>query len=183
MESDYLDSIIKDHLSSHAEAPNKSKTEELDLVLDEYELKVIESLREMRKIHVHQGEPKLYTKLSELIKLSHIYLNHAPKHEKFGICQNIRQSLYATYELVVESQKKYHKKTTLTNLDIEHEKVKMLYKLFFDLGYFKYKNNKRELSDKEMLRRYKAISILLNETGAMIGGWIKYNDAKVAKRN
>jgi hypothetical protein len=49
----------------------------------------------------------------------------------------------------------------------------MLTNLAFELGYYGYKDNKRSLTEANALRRYTALSILINELGAMIGGWIR----------
>ena len=119
-----------------------------------------------------KGEPTLYLKISDLLKLTHVYLNHAPRHEKYGICNRILNQIYALYEIIVECQKHHFKKTALRDADVAHEKVRMLFKLYFELGYFHYKHHKLANNDREALRRYDAISALVNEVGAMIGGWI-----------
>jgi len=118
-------------------------------------------------------EASLVLKMIELVKLANINLNHFPKHEKFGLCQSIRNSMYEVYDLIIESEKRYHKKTTLTNLDIRHEQLRMLFRLSFELGYFEYHNGKKERSETEYRRRYLAVNGLIDEVGAMIGGWIK----------
>jgi len=111
-------------------------------------------------------------KTREMIKLLNVYLNHFPNHEKYGLCQHMRVCAYEVYGLIVESLKRYHKKTSLTQLDIANEKLKMFANLAFELGYFHYANHKTKHSDSEALRRYTALSCQLNEIGAMIGGWI-----------
>ena len=118
-------------------------------------------------------EAKLVLKMIEMIKLANVNLNHFPKHEKYGICQNIRNAMYEVYDLIIEAEKRYHKKTTLVNLDIRHEQLRMLFRLAFELGYFEYHNGKKERSQAEFTRRYLAVNGLIDEVGAMIGGWIK----------
>jgi hypothetical protein len=61
------------------------------------------------------AEVLMYRKFVELAKLLNVYLNHFPKHEKFALCNRIRNTAYEVYELIMEGQKRYHKKTTLTN--------------------------------------------------------------------
>jgi len=126
----------------------------------------------------HTGDSTLTHKCTEMIKLANIYLNHAPRHEKYGLCQEIRKNMYTVYDLITEARKKHTKKTTLRDLDIANEKLKMQWKLYHELGYFYYHHHKREKTDQEALKRYTAISSLVNEMGAMIGGWIKANDSK-----
>jgi len=112
-------------------------------------------------------------KMIELAKLANIHLNHFPKHEKYGLSQTIRKAMYDLFELIVECQKRYHKKTTLTQLDIRHEQLRMLFRLAHEMGYFSYHRGVISRSEIESARRYMAVSVLVNEVGAMIGGWIK----------
>ena len=117
-----------------------------------------------------------------LIKQGNIYLNKLPKHEKHGLALQIRNSMYRVYELIVEGDKRFQKKTTLTSLNIEHEKLRMLFHLAFELGYFEWKvksnNNWIEPAKSEVQRRYETISNYINELGRMIGGWIKHELSK-----
>lgn len=105
-----------------------------------------------------------------MIKLLNIYLNHFPKHEKFALALQIRQAAYQVFGLIVECQKRYHKKTSLTELDIAHEKLRMQIFLAAELGYFDFKNGKH--APGSAIHRYMAISRLIDELGKMIGAWI-----------
>lgn len=119
-------------------------------------------------------EAKLDRKFTEFAKQMNLYLNHFPKHEKYGLAQEIRRKAYECYGLIVEAQKRYHKKTTLSNLDIAHEQLRMLMRLAFELGYFSFKDGaplaKSPLGTAE--HRYPAISRMVDELGRMIGGWM-----------
>jgi four helix bundle protein len=121
------------------------------------------------------SETGLNRKFMEFIKLLNIYLNNFPRHEKYALCNSIRNTAYKVYDLIVEAQKRYYKKTTLTNLDITHEKLRMQLYLAYELGYFKSKDGKQVDKDPKGLegRRFVAISKLNDELGKMIGGWIK----------
>ena len=123
----------------------------------------------------HQTSPNaaLFWKMEEMIKLLNIHLNHFPKHEKYGLCQQIRQTAYELYGMIVECEKKYHNKTSLQKLDILHEQLRMFVNLARTLGYYKYKGGKSEFTPTDELRRYTAISLQIDEIGAMIGGWLK----------
>jgi len=125
-----------------------------------------------RKV-IPNPEANLHVKQIHMLKLLNIYLNHFPKHEKYGLCQQIRNVAYDMYNITTECQKRYHKKTSLVNLDIKHEQLRMMIKLSFEMGYFEFKDSKNKLGEQESIRRYKAISVQINEIGAMIGGWIK----------
>lgn len=82
------------------------------------------------------SEAALYRKFTEFIKLLNIYLNHFPRHEKYALANLVRNTAYEIYDYITEGQKRYHKKTTLTNLDIAHERLRMQLYLANELGYF-----------------------------------------------
>lgn len=117
------------------------------------------------------SEAGLNRKFMELAKLMNIYLNHFPRHEKYALCNRIRNTAYEIYDLVSEGQKRYHKKTTLTELDIAHERLRMQLFLAYELGYFGYRHGEQDASKEA--DRFTAISALVDEIGKMIGGWIK----------
>jgi four helix bundle protein len=119
-------------------------------------------------------EANLCRKFMEFAKLLNIYLNHFPAQEKFALAQRIRNTAYEIYDLVSEGQKRYHKKTTLSALDIAHERLRMQILLAYELGYFRFKDGKQpEKSAGELeAHRFTAITRLNDELGRMIGGWI-----------
>lgn len=120
------------------------------------------------------SEAGLNRKFLEFAKLLDIYLNHFPKHEKYALANRIRNTAYEVYDLISEGQKRYHKKTTLTDLDITHEKLRMQIRLANELGYFGYADAREVKKSHEELEqhRYLTLSIMVDELGRMIGGWI-----------
>lgn len=123
---------------------------------------------------MNEAQAKMMYRAREMIKLLNVYLNHFPKHEKYGLAQEMRRTAYEIYGLIVESGKRYHKKTSLTSLDIKHEQLRMFIHLAFELGYFEFKDGKRNSQNPEnqAQHRLEAINAQVNELGAMIGGWI-----------
>jgi hypothetical protein len=119
-------------------------------------------------------EARLDTKFIDFARQMNLYLNHFPKHEKYGLTQSIRVKAYEVYGYIIEAHKRYAKKTTLTNLDVSHEQLRMFLRLAFELGYFGFKDG--AALDKGLERtathRYLAISRMVDELGRMIGGWI-----------
>lgn len=111
----------------------------------------------------------------ETAKLLNVYLNHFPKAEKYALANRIRNTAYEVYDYITEGQKRYFKKTTLTNLDVAHEKLRMQIYLAAELGYFRFKDGRTvEKNPGQQERvRHAAISKLVDEMGKMIGGWIK----------
>lgn len=116
-------------------------------------------------------EAKLVRKFTEFAKLLNTYLNHFPKHEKYGLAQTIRVCAYDLFGLIVEAEKRYHKKTTLTQLDITHEQLRMYVGLANDLGYFGFRAGQQ--SEDSGARRFLALSRHIDELGRMIGGWLR----------
>ena len=123
------------------------------------------------------SEAILNRKYMEMIKLLNIYLNHFPKFEKYALAQNIRNTAYKIYDLITECQKRYYKKTSLTNLDIEHEKLRMQIFLANELGYFNFKDGRKDDEINEVKRNL-ALTKLIDEIGKIIGGWINKLQSK-----
>lgn len=119
------------------------------------------------------SEANLDRKFILMMKLLNIYLNHFPSHERHGLALKIRNTAYDLYDLIVEAQKRYHKKTTLTNLDIKHEQLRMQVRLAFELGYFGHPKNDKITQEQLNTKRYLSISVKVDEIGKIIGGWIK----------
>lgn len=78
---------------------------------------------------------KMQNKMIDLRKQSNIYLNHAPKSEKYGLCQRIRNLEDEIFGLLIEARKRYWNKTSLTKLDVAHEQLRGYWRLFYELGY------------------------------------------------
>ena len=121
---------------------------------------------------VSKGEVNLNRKFVEMMKLLNIYLNHFPRYEKFALSNDIRNTAYRVYDLITECQKKYYKKTSLTALDIEHEKLRMQIILSNELGYFAFKDGSKNSKLARPEHRFLAISQMIDEIGRIIGAWI-----------
>ena len=130
------------------------------------------------------GEAELNQKYIEAAKLMLIYHNHFPKFEKYALAQQIRVCMYEVYALIVESQKRYHRKTAMTNLDIRHEQWRMLVNLANSLGYFEFSDGKEADKSpvKQAAHRFLAISRLIDELGRMIGGWMVFERQQEQQR-
>jgi len=122
------------------------------------------------------SEAVLNQKFVETAKLMNVYLNHFPRYEKFALSNDIRQCMYEVYRLIVECQKRYHKRTSLTQLDIKHEQWRMMVNLANSLGYFCFKDGSKsdKLPKSLAEHRYMAISRMIDELGRLIGGWIVF---------
>jgi four helix bundle protein len=128
-------------------------------------------------------EAALVRKFVETSKLLNVYLNHFPRHERYALSNRIRNAAYAVYDLIVEGQKRYHTKTTLTSLDIAHEQLRMQLFLAYELGYFRFTDGRTDADDAAEVeaKRWQAMSKLVDELGRMIGGWIRHELAEESK--
>lgn len=119
------------------------------------------------------SEASLDRQFVEFTKVLNLYLNHFPRHEKYGLALQIRNAAYDVYGYIVESQKRYQKKTSLTNLDIRHEQLRMFVRLAHELEYFAFRDGERRLpSEVAAEHRYLVLSRHIDEIGRRIGGWI-----------
>lgn len=122
-------------------------------------------------------EARLNRKFVDFANRLNLYLNHFPKHEKYGLCLAIRQAAYDVYGYIIEAQKRYHKKTTLTNLDVRHEQLRMLIILAHEMGYFGFKDGRTAGRGAEReetaTHRFLTLSKEVDELGCMIGGWLR----------
>ncbi len=117
------------------------------------------------------SEAILNRKFMEMMKLLNIYLNHFPRFEKYALSNNIRNTAYSIYDLITECQKRYYKKTSLTELDVTHQKLRMQIYLANELDYFTFKDGKKD-ARVDAAKRFLAISNVIDEIGKIIGAWI-----------
>lgn len=59
----------------------------------------------------------LLIKIRELLKLSEIYLSHAPKNQKYVSVKRIKELTWDLYIDVVKASKKYYKKSILYDIE------------------------------------------------------------------
>lgn len=99
-------------------------------------------------------------RLNDVSRYTRIALRQFPKHEKFILGQEIRESILTIRRLTVRALKRYYKKTTLEDMDIEIEVLRHLIRDAVNLEYVD-------------LRRYEEWSRLVNEVGKILGAWLK----------
>ena len=63
-------------------------------------------------------------KIEDMIGYGYIVLRQFPKSEKFVLGADIRQSMIELLSLAVRCAKRYHKKISLQDMDIELQKLK-----------------------------------------------------------
>ena len=73
---------------------------------------------------------------------------------------DMRHAMWEVLRLIVVCNKRYHKKTTLQDLDAQLDLLRTQVRISKQLGYIDFK-------------KYEYWARLNNEIGCMIGGWIK----------
>lgn len=117
------------------------------------------------------AEAALNRRLVLFARQLEVYVAHFPNCHKYALTQTIRQTFIEVYCLTVEAQKRYHKKTALSQLDVKHEQLRMLINLASEMGLFAHKKGKG--NDVEAgQHRFLTLSRQWDEIGRMIGGWI-----------
>lgn len=101
-------------------------------------------------------------KTEDMIAYGNQALKQFPKSERYGLAADIKQTMYHFYRLIITANKKYHKKTTLQDADIELEVLR---------GFLKIAAAKEQRFLP--LNKYENWSKMNNEIGRMLGGWIK----------
>lgn len=105
-------------------------------------------------------ELKILQKTFDMMNYAYPALAQYPKGEKFALVADIKRCMDVMLERINEANKKYYKKTTLQELDVEVEKLKAYVRLSYNLGFLPPK-------------KYEQWSGLVVEIGRMVGGWIK----------
>lgn len=75
-----------------------------------------------------------------MIKYGYVVLKQFPRYEKHGLAAEIRATMWRTHRLIVTALKRYHKKTTLTDLDVELTLLKRQARLSKELGHASHAN-------------------------------------------
>ena len=98
-------------------------------------------------------------KIEDMMLYAYPVLNNFPKYERFTLAADIKRCMDLAMERTIEANKKYYKKTTLQELDVEIDKLRKYIRLSYRLKYIDYK-------------KYKNLGEKINEIGKMLGGWI-----------
>lgn len=112
---------------------------------------------------------KILQKIEDFADYAYPALKQFPKAERYNIVADIKRSLDIMAHRAIEAEKKYYKKTTLQELDVEVAYMRILVKRSFRLGFLPEKK-------KNVMLDY------LSEIGKMLGGWMKTCGAWEAQR-
>lgn len=107
-------------------------------------------------------------KIYEMILYGNPKLKDFPKTERYILAGDIRKSMYAELEMAVRLEKKYHKKTTLQDLDIEIDVLRNLLRLAKDPNLYPKQKPCIDFHTWEVWIRK------VDEIGRMIGGYMDW---------
>ena len=103
---------------------------------------------------------KIQQKILDMMEYAYCALQQFPKSEKFALATDIKHSMDRLLERCIEAQKKYYKKTTLQDMDVEIAKLRVYIRLSYNLHFLP-------------IKKYEIWSEKVSEIGRMLGGWIK----------
>ena len=96
----------------------------------------------------------------DLMKYLYTSFVKYPRSEKLGFVADYKKCLFQFLILIITAQKKYFKKTTLQDADVQLELLRMFNDLSYDMKFVDEK-------------RYILVSEKLCEIGRLLGGWIR----------
>lgn len=108
----------------------------------------------------NENELKILQRCYDMIEYGYIALRQFPRSERHTLAAEIKASMYELLKLIIRANKRYFKKTTLQDMDVELENLRYLVRLSNSLGFLPF-------------NRYEQWSRLLDELGRMLGGWFK----------
>ena len=92
-----------------------------------------------------------------------------PKSEKHVIGADVRTAMHSVMWHIIMCEKSYYKNTTLRDLDVSLENLRVLVSILYELKFIN-------------IEPYEIWSRHLNEMGNQIGGWIAWYKSQEPKR-
>jgi len=102
----------------------------------------------------------VYQKTYDMIQYGYQALKQFPRSEKYTFAAEIKMTMIELLKLIISTNKKYHKKTTMRKVDTQLELLRTYLRLARDLEFLSFK-------------KYEIWSKQLEEIGKLIGGWMK----------
>ena len=99
-------------------------------------------------------------KIYDMILYAYPALEQMPKSQKSSLAQDMKHCMDRIMRLTISANKKYTKRTTLQELDVEVAALKIYLRIAYDLRYLPSK-------------KYEVWSGMMVEIGKMVGGWIR----------
>lgn len=98
--------------------------------------------------------------MEEVIRYGYTAVARFPRSERHVLSAQLRETMWRILRLIVVVGKRYHKNTSLQELDVEIALLRRQMRLAQELGFLPFK-------------QYEVWSRHLAEVGAMVGAWLK----------
>lgn len=115
---------------------------------------------DLEKLVVQKGDLLIQQRIYDMILYAYPALEQMPKSQKFSLAQDMKHCMDKIMRLTISANKKYTKRSTLQELDVEIAALKIYLRIAYDLKYLPPK-------------KYEVWSGMMVEIGKMVGGWIK----------
>ena len=113
---------------------------------------------------IKKKDLQVQQRIYDMILYGYPALEQFPRSQKFSLAQDIKRCMDQIMRLTITANKKYTKRTTLRDLDVEVASLKVYLRMAYDLRYLPPK-------------KYEVWSGMAVEVGKMVGGWIKSQEA------
>lgn len=107
-----------------------------------------------------EEELLIVKKITDMMEYAYLALAQFPRSEKQAIVADVKRCMDRLLERAIEGNKKYFKKNTLQDMDVELAKLKKYIRLTYRLKFLPF-------------NKYKNWTEKTKEIGRMLGGWIK----------
>ncbi|MFP4209585.1 MAG: diversity-generating retroelement protein Avd [Wenzhouxiangella sp.] len=114
------------------------------------------------------GDLIIRKKVEDMTRYAYVALRQFPKSERHVLSAEIRGACWRLLRLVIICNKRYHKKTTLQDLDAELDLLRCQVRIAFELQYLP-------------PRKYEHWSRLNDEIGRLVGGWLRAQEPRPAR--
>ena len=105
-------------------------------------------------------ELKIRQKCEDMIAYGYVAIQQFPKSEKHTLAADIKRSMFRLLELIIICDKKYYKKNTMQEVDVELDVLRSYIRISMTLKFLPFK-------------KYEVWAGYLGEIGKMVGGWMK----------
>ena len=106
------------------------------------------------------SELQILQKTYDMFAYLYDSLKQYPKSEKYALANDTKGAAHDLLRLIIVANKRYHKKTTLQDADVQLELLRHYIRLGLDMRYLP-------------IKRYEILSGMTTGIGKMLGGWIK----------
>ena len=107
-----------------------------------------------------ENELLILEKTYDAIKYLHQALQQYPKSERYTLCAKTEDAADEFLKLIITANKRYYKKTTMQDADIQLAVLRYRIRLGYDYQFLP-------------IKKFEQLCKKISEIGRMLGGWIK----------